>query len=356
MFRLLGFPVHVRAGFVMFMVLIVVLYGGEFGLWLAGSLAVFTLIHELGHAVAARRRRRRRRDLPQLPGRLRLVSPDPTDLPRWSTPASRSPARPSRSSSASPSCSRWASTRSSASRSTTHRRRGRSGGPARSSGCSTSSRAPARRRQHRPVGTRSDRRDRSHRWMLYFSLAMTGRSPSCFTSDRARGLFVFVGFLLVTQLQMLGSMKEPRHRGTTPTTPSRRPGRKARRILANPEPHRPDATPIATTVSAADMAAALIDLLPDPLPYGDPLNEYVLANQLIRIGRFEDAAHYARGFQRHPQTLSAATVARAAAHSAIRPRRSGGCVPPPTSARCRPAWRTSSTTRPSWRTSATIPR
>ena len=54
MFRLLGFPVHVRAGFVMFMVLIVVLYGGEFGLWLAGSLAVFTLIHELGHAVAAR--------------------------------------------------------------------------------------------------------------------------------------------------------------------------------------------------------------------------------------------------------------------------------------------------------------
>ncbi len=54
MFRLLGFPVHVRAGFVMFMVLIVILYGGEFGLWLAGSLAIFTLIHELGHAVAAR--------------------------------------------------------------------------------------------------------------------------------------------------------------------------------------------------------------------------------------------------------------------------------------------------------------
>ena len=61
MFRLLGFPVHVRGGFVMFMVLIVVLYGGEFGLWLAGSLAIFTLIHELGHAVAARPRARRRR-------------------------------------------------------------------------------------------------------------------------------------------------------------------------------------------------------------------------------------------------------------------------------------------------------
>ena len=54
MFRLLGFPVHVRAGFIVFMALIVFLYGNEFGLWLAGALAVLTLIHELGHAVAAR--------------------------------------------------------------------------------------------------------------------------------------------------------------------------------------------------------------------------------------------------------------------------------------------------------------
>lgn len=52
---MLGFPVHVRPGFVMFMMLIVVLYGDVFGLWLAGSLAAFTLLHELGHAVAARR-------------------------------------------------------------------------------------------------------------------------------------------------------------------------------------------------------------------------------------------------------------------------------------------------------------
>ena len=39
----------------MMVVLIVVLYGDEFGLWLAGALAGFTLLHELGHAVAARR-------------------------------------------------------------------------------------------------------------------------------------------------------------------------------------------------------------------------------------------------------------------------------------------------------------
>jgi hypothetical protein len=55
MFRLLGFRVHVQPGFVMFMLLIVVIYGDEFGLWLAGSIALFTIIHELGHAVSARR-------------------------------------------------------------------------------------------------------------------------------------------------------------------------------------------------------------------------------------------------------------------------------------------------------------
>jgi len=35
-------------------VLVVLLYGGSQGLWAAGSIAVFTVIHELGHATAAR--------------------------------------------------------------------------------------------------------------------------------------------------------------------------------------------------------------------------------------------------------------------------------------------------------------
>jgi Zn-dependent protease len=38
----------------MFMVLIVFVNGGELGLWMAGGIAVFTLLHELGHAFAAR--------------------------------------------------------------------------------------------------------------------------------------------------------------------------------------------------------------------------------------------------------------------------------------------------------------
>ena len=55
MFRLLGFDVHVRAGFVLFLVLIAMINPSTFGLWIAIGIAVFTLLHELGHAVAARR-------------------------------------------------------------------------------------------------------------------------------------------------------------------------------------------------------------------------------------------------------------------------------------------------------------
>ena len=50
----MGFPVRVRPGFVVFCALIVALYQGTRGLWFAGSLAVLTLTHELGHAWAAR--------------------------------------------------------------------------------------------------------------------------------------------------------------------------------------------------------------------------------------------------------------------------------------------------------------
>jgi Zn-dependent protease len=54
-FQLFGFPVTVRPGFVVIIALIAFLYGGSLGPWLAGALAAFTLIHELGHAWMARR-------------------------------------------------------------------------------------------------------------------------------------------------------------------------------------------------------------------------------------------------------------------------------------------------------------
>ncbi len=53
--RILGFPIDVRPGFAVFLLLIVVLNGVPLGAWLAGSVAFFTIAHELGHALAARR-------------------------------------------------------------------------------------------------------------------------------------------------------------------------------------------------------------------------------------------------------------------------------------------------------------
>jgi Zn-dependent protease len=52
--KILGFPTQIRPGFIVFIALVVLLYGGTLGLWVGASLTVFTLIHELGHALAAR--------------------------------------------------------------------------------------------------------------------------------------------------------------------------------------------------------------------------------------------------------------------------------------------------------------
>src|SRR3954465_7662365 len=53
-FRLFGFPVHVRPGFFMLMIVVVLANGPQLGLWLAAFIASLTLLHELGHALAAR--------------------------------------------------------------------------------------------------------------------------------------------------------------------------------------------------------------------------------------------------------------------------------------------------------------
>lgn len=51
---MLGFPTAIRPGFWLFMVLLVLLYPFPLGAWVAGAVAVLTLVHELGHALAAR--------------------------------------------------------------------------------------------------------------------------------------------------------------------------------------------------------------------------------------------------------------------------------------------------------------
>lgn len=50
-----GFPTTVRPGFIVFLAILALLYPFPLGIWIAGAVAVFTIVHELGHAVAARR-------------------------------------------------------------------------------------------------------------------------------------------------------------------------------------------------------------------------------------------------------------------------------------------------------------
>jgi len=49
-----GFPTTIRPGFGIFLAFLVFLYPYPLGLWMAGAVGAFTLIHELGHALAAR--------------------------------------------------------------------------------------------------------------------------------------------------------------------------------------------------------------------------------------------------------------------------------------------------------------
>lgn len=51
---MLGFPTTVRPGFPLFIVIITFLYPWPLGAWVGGSIAVLTVVHELGHAVVAR--------------------------------------------------------------------------------------------------------------------------------------------------------------------------------------------------------------------------------------------------------------------------------------------------------------
>jgi Zn-dependent protease len=316
MFRLLGFPVHVRPGFVLMMVLIVVLYGDSFGLWLAGALAGFTLLHELGHALAARRAGARAEiTLNFLVGYASFVPTRPISRLSHIGISFAGPAiqivtsvailvamgaNVTDPSSLDGDPATWAIWWA---------------GPV----IGAFNLVPVLPLDGGHIVTTALDRvapGRATRLMLWFSLAATvAFAAYMLVDDRYRGFVIVVGFLLVSQLQMLGSSKEPTspwadaHEALQAGKPA-----KARRILFNAlSHHRPDTPPPPVALPTSDVAE-LIDLLGDPLPFGDPWNEYVLANQLMRVGRFEDAAHYAAaGFARHPNTLSAATVARASA-------------------------------------------
>ena len=53
-FNVFGFPTTVKPGFGVFLAFLVFIYPFPLGLWMAAAVGIFTLIHELGHALAAR--------------------------------------------------------------------------------------------------------------------------------------------------------------------------------------------------------------------------------------------------------------------------------------------------------------
>jgi Zn-dependent protease len=318
MFRLLGFDVRVQSGFVVFMVLIVALYGNEFGLWLAGAVAVLTLIHELGHALAARRAGADAEiSLGFLAGYASYRPTRPISRARQAWISFAGPgvhigvsvavllamgvnplSRDSFDDSAAAFAIWWA-------------------GPA----IGLMNLIPVLPLDGGNIvtyGLDAIVPGRARTWMLYFSIGVTVLGAGWMFVNGYQGFGIFIAFLMITQLQMLNATK-PKQRATSAwdvagTALDAGKEQKARRTLVAALSH-PQPIPVATDLRLApSRATQLIELLPRPFPHGDPGNEYVLANLLMMTGRYDEAAHYAAGsFGRHPNTLSAAIVARSAA-------------------------------------------
>lgn len=69
----------------------------------------------------------------------------------------------------------------------------------------------------------------------------------------------------------------------------------------------PDAAPVRTL-------AELVEQLPRPLPHGRPFDDFVLSGILLRLGEYDDAAHFAAaGYANGRPAMLAVHVARAAA-------------------------------------------
>lgn len=157
---------------------------------------------------------------------------------------------------------------------------------------------------------------RARRVMLYVSLAVTiGAAVAAAFSERTRTLTVFIGFLVLLQLQSL--FADRAEHAVSPVDKARaaladgNPA-KARSILVNAM-RRPPQTALPQPITPHE-ARQLVALLPRPLPTGHPHQEYLLVGLLLTAGDHEEAAHYAAdSYGREPQPAMATVVARAAA-------------------------------------------
>ena len=350
-FRLFGFPVHIRPGFYMFMLLVVFLNGQEFGLWLAGFIAGFTLLHELGHAFAARATGARAEiSLDFLAGYASFV---PTrELKRWER-AGISVAGPAIQIIVSVIVLLIIGVKNPL---FLHR------------GESVAAQAlwfagpligffnlvpilPLDGGNIVLAGLEAVAGKKARDIMLYGSLAVTiggGIAALSLLSDSRFGRMAVYGaiFPLMAQLQMLRSRSEAKQENTgisaaaIAETAAWREGNLSRMLpqqipspwyRANQQLHQSgpeiaravlldsfasSGQPLWVPPDAADEQTlrTLVDLLPRPLPTGSPYAEQALAGILVRLGEYDTAARYAAdSYSRSPSGLTAFAVARSAA-------------------------------------------
>jgi Zn-dependent protease len=313
--RVLGFPVHVRPGFLVFMVLIVGLYRDSFGVWLAGSIAAFTLLHELGHAVAARRAGATAEiSLDFLAGYASYTSEHALSRRTEAGIALAGPlthitaglavlvamgvnplVAAERGSTAGSAAVWWAGV-----------------------AIGAFNLIPVLPLDGgNVVASILDRflPGRAHSVMAYASLALTVAGGVALAVTGYGGLTVFLALLLMMQLQMIFEDREDR--AVSPfdeAAAALREGDEAAaaRVVAKGM-RKESPRQLVPTPLPGDELHRLLAALPRPLPSGDPWNEYVLTNLLVQGGRHREAAEYgAASYARTPQPLLAATIARAA--------------------------------------------
>ena len=342
-FHLFRFPIHIRPGFLVFMGLVIFAYGSDLGLWIAGSAAVLTLMHELGHAFAARATGAEAEiSLDFLAGFASFVPTRP--LKRWERagisvagPAVQigvsltvlllmgvNPLERSSFADSAASLAIWWT------------------GPVMGL-FNLLPILPLDGGHIVQAGLDAIIPGRSQKVMLWFSLALTGSAAVVLLLHPRWNDFAF--FLLfpgIVQLQMLFADKPRpgvRSQAALGEAEAWRTGDLARipggllpspwyRAAQHVDQGHAD---VATAIVRADFAdtdppnwwppdsapldrlAMVVDLLQPPLPTGWLYSEHVLSNILLRLGRYETAAEYAAAsFARRRSTTTAAVVARAA--------------------------------------------
>ena len=320
-FRLLGFPVHVRPGFILVMVLFAAINEFDtFGLWLAGGVAVFTLIHELAHAVAARAAGAQAEiSLEFMAGFTAYHAPH--KLSRlWTIAISLAGPlthiafgaaavyalggdpfhRPGHFDDPKVAAVHWAGI-----------------------GIGLFNLIPVLPLDGgHAVTTMLDRvlPGRAHRVMLYVSVGITVAALIASSFVDAVALSpVFIGFVLLMQLSAL--FEDRRRNAASPfdaavaSVQAGNPDKAARILtkgLSRPGPDR--IVPAVLDGSSDEELRSIIARMPRPLQYGHPWNSYMLSTMLVRLGEAHEAAQYsAAWYSEDPSPLAACGVARAAA-------------------------------------------